>query len=93
MNICVKYCGGCNPRYDRKKVINNLKRDFQNVSIIPQLDNDNATCDFALIISGCIRSCTNHKDIEGRYGKFVITDLKDYEILKLTLETILDKLV
>lgn len=87
MNICVKYCGGCNPKYDRKKIIDNLKRDFQNISIITQLEN--ATCDFALIISGCMRSCVNHKDIEGKYGKFVITDLKDYEILK----SILDKLV
>lgn len=87
MNICVKYCGGCNPRYDRKKIIDYIKKDFPNINIISQLDS--ATCDFVIMISGCSRSCINHIDIEGKYGKFVIADLKDYE----TLKTIIDKIV
>jgi len=89
MNICVKYCGGCNPRYDRKKIIDNLRADFQNINIISQLDN--ATCDFVVVISGCMSACANHKDIDGKYGKFVVKDLNDYETLKTMLKTILDK--
>lgn len=86
MNICVKYCGGCNPRYDRKKIIDYLKIDFHNISITSQFDN--ATCDFVVVISGCMSACANHKDIDGKYGKFVVKDLNDYEDLKNVLKNL-----
>lgn len=83
MNICLKYCGGCNPRYDRKKIVEYLKKDFNDINII--LQSDNNICDFAIIISGCMSSCVNHDNIEGKYGKFVIRDFNDYEALKSML--------
>jgi 4-hydroxybutyrate CoA-transferase len=55
MNICIKYCGGCNPKYDRKKIIDYLKRDFKEFNIITSLDN--ARCDFVVVISGCASRC------------------------------------
>lgn len=89
MNILLKYCGGCNPRYDRKKIVDYLKKDFHEINII--LPIDNKTCDFAVIISGCMSSCVNHDNIEGKYGKFIINDINDYEYLKSTIAAIIDK--
>jgi 4-hydroxybutyrate CoA-transferase len=89
MNICVKYCGGCNPRYDRKKIIEYLNNDFQEINIILQADI--GVCDFVVVISGCRSSCVNHDNIDGKYGKFVVKDIKDYEILKETISEIMDK--
>lgn len=91
MNICIKYCGGCNPRYDRKKIIDYLKNDFPSINII--LQSDNKTCDFVVVISGCIRSCVQHEHLQGKFGKIIIKDLKDYDILKSRLELIKDKLI
>nr|WP_312576471.1 hypothetical protein [Sedimentibacter sp.] len=89
MDICVKYCGGCNPRYDRKKIVDKIKEDFNDINIITQ--RGNMICDFAVVISGCMSSCVNHDNIEGRYGKFIIKDIMEYEKLKSTLLEIVNK--
>ncbi len=86
MDICVKYCGGCNPRYDRKKIVDRIKEDFNDVNIITQ--RDKMTCDFAVIIAGCTSACVNHDNIEGRCGKFIIKDIKDYLNLRENLARI-----
>lgn len=89
MNIFVKYCGGCNPRYDRKKIVDRLKEDFEGINIISRLDKK--ICDFVVVIAGCTSACVNHDDIEGKYGKFIVKDLRDYEILKSILSAIVEK--
>lgn len=87
MNICVKYCGGCNPRYDRNQIIKNLKGDFNNIHIFTNF-NCSGICDFIIILCGCMTSCVNHENLYGRYGKMVIRTLKDYERLKLKIKQI-----
>lgn len=86
MNIFVKYCGGCNPRYDRAQIIKRLKEDFNDIHIMTHLND--RTCDFVLVLSGCMTSCVNHEELHGKYGKMVIKDLGKYYKLKSRLEEI-----
>ncbi len=87
MDICIKYCGGCNPRYDRKKIVDKLKCDFKDINIITQIDNEK--CDFVVIIAGCTSACVNHDSIEGKYGKLIIKNIRDYLKLRETLVSVI----
>lgn len=31
MKIGIKYCGGCNPRYDRNQEVEKLKKNFPSI--------------------------------------------------------------
>ena len=33
MRLGVKYCGGCNPRFDRKEIVKRLKEDYPHINI------------------------------------------------------------
>lgn len=34
MTVAVKYCGGCNPRYERTELAERLRADFPGVRIV-----------------------------------------------------------
>ncbi|MBS4536742.1 hypothetical protein GOQ29_14050 [Clostridium sp. D2Q-14] len=87
MNICVKYCGGCNVRYDRKSVIERLKEDYLDINIITRINNE--MCHFVVILSGCMSSCIKHEELKGINGKMVIKDIEDYQKLKSKLDKML----
>ena len=66
--IAVKYCGGCNPWYNRTQFVQNLQGSF------PECEFSGADIldpDFALIVCGCPARCLSHEHITGRLGKFV----------------------
>lgn len=55
MKIGVKYCGGCNPHYDRKKAVENLKEKLIGSSVEPVRNNEEY--DKILLVCGCPRTC------------------------------------
>jgi len=67
--IAVKYCGGCNPRYDRVQFVQDLRES------LPEFEfsgTDAFDPEFALIVCGCPARCVSHGQIAGRWGKFVV---------------------
>lgn len=69
MIISVKYCGGCNPRYERSNIVKNLKERF------PEADirlGETKEADAALVICGCSAACADTDGWFGPYGRFVI---------------------
>lgn len=58
MNCGVKFCGGCNPRYDRGKVLDTIKKHFGNrVDFL--IAEENMKYDFLLVIGGCTNCCAS----------------------------------
>ncbi|MEG0430922.1 MAG: hypothetical protein RR536_05040 [Anaerovoracaceae bacterium] len=57
----IKFCGGCNPRYDRKKAYNNLLAQNPLSNFI--LAHENIHCDDLIVICGCTNCCANIDDI------------------------------
>lgn len=71
----VKFCGGCNPRYDRGKAFELLRRRFADESIEPGKEErdqraEALSFDFAkegvpydalLVIGGCPACCASHE--------------------------------
>jgi len=73
MKVYLKYCGGCNPLYDRSVIREMLSADFPHIIFT----REEKEADRALVICGCSRACASVSR-ETEY----ITDLKDYEEVK-----------
>ena len=84
--ISIKYCGGCNPRFDRSAFIAGIKQEF------PQFEwlgtGDTEAC-LALVVCGCNRICASQEDLEGLEGKMLISAPEDFAALREELLRIL----
>ncbi len=80
MKIGIKYCGGCNPRYERTRIAAKIMEDFPDSEIVTA--GAAKDLDFAVIICGCNSACALHDKLSGRYGKIILTGNKDYARLK-----------
>lgn len=67
MKVGIKYCGGCNPKYEREETLNNLIKRHKDWIIQDETAKDNDIC---LVICGCERACANK---EGIVAKKIIT--------------------
>lgn len=55
MKICIKYCCGCNPVIDRKRLVKRLMRKLPDSYVYEYFDfND---CDVILVVNGCSLAC------------------------------------
>jgi 4-hydroxybutyrate CoA-transferase len=61
MKVGIKYCGGCNPIFDRKKLVESLSDEYSNVSFEPA--KNNVFYDVVLIVNGCGRACAEHSNL------------------------------
>ncbi|QAT49478.1 hypothetical protein EQM14_06635 [Caproiciproducens sp. NJN-50] len=80
MKIGVKYCGGCNPRYDRTRIVSRLREEFRGLDIVRADAQGGA--DLVAVICGCPVQCAEHADLNGCLGKVVLTREEDYEKLR-----------
>lgn len=84
MRLCIVYCGGCNPKYDRKAMVNRLREEYSNIKISNYQDSEE--CDLVIVLSGCKSSCVEHDHIVGRFGKVIVEESKDYEKIVNAIE-------
>jgi 4-hydroxybutyrate CoA-transferase len=75
MRIAIKYCGGCNPRYDRSDVADRLKNDLPQAQIVPAGETP---ADYVVVLCGCRSACAQHAHLGGLHGKSVLTCGEDY---------------
>lgn len=81
MKIGLKFCGGCNSKYDRSKVTEILKIKLSKHQIEYVKDNENY--DYTFIINGCQRACASYKEFNTIKEIFSIFSLESFdEILK-----------
>ena len=53
--VFLRYCGGCNPRYDRVAAVEHLKKRFPQLVFCPYEPGESACA--ALIVCGCTARC------------------------------------
>ncbi|MEG0774886.1 hypothetical protein [Clostridium sp.] len=87
MNFGIKYCGGCNPQYDRVEIATKIKSYTNNEHIVEIVKEGNVY-DILIILCGCHCACANHKDIKVIYKKICVTCERDYENLLLIIDKI-----
>lgn len=61
MKIGIKFCGGCNPKYDRKYAENFLREKLPKEYLIEYV-KDNQIYDYVFIINGCQTQCASSKN-------------------------------
>ena len=65
MKIGIKYCGGCNSRYDRTKEVSKLIARFPNHTYIYNVEED--ICDWCLLVCGCMTGCASTEGIAAKH--------------------------
>jgi len=84
--VAVKFCGGCDPGYDRVDYLERIRAGGENH--IEWVAIDNSDFDALLLINGCQRACAE-KDLKPVSGQ--VTSVKDSksnpdEIVKMLLK-------
>ena len=69
MRIGIRYCGGCNPRYDRVAAAEELKRQFPQAEWV-RAEKD-TVCDGIVIVTGCGKECVSDENLGEFSGKRV----------------------
>lgn len=88
MEIAVKFCGGCNPRYDRGKSLKSLKKHFGdrvNFSVA-RLET---SYDGLLVIAGCPSVCVEFDKIKYNAKEIVQSDKGDLPEIISKIEKLL----
>lgn len=88
MRIGVKYCGGCNPHYDRVAFVKKLELDFPKYRFVAAQAGNT---DFILVVCGCKAACARHRELSGRYGKRIVTGEEERDALKAHLKELSDR--
>ena len=57
MRIGVKYCGGCNPRFDRRVALDEIKEAVPSAQIMSA--EDEGIYDVLLVLGGCPNCCAD----------------------------------
>jgi hypothetical protein len=88
MKFGIKYCGGCNPQYDRVLIASRFKeRIGYEHSVEPVKEGD--IYDIAIILCGCTCACANTEAIKVINKKLYMTSENDYEKLLIDIEKII----
>jgi 4-hydroxybutyrate CoA-transferase len=87
VKVRIKYCGGCNPRFDRKYLVTKLRAAFPQIHIVEM--HDESPNDIVAVICGCSVACVDHENLHGRYGKIVITSEKGYDIIAASIKNLI----
>lgn len=55
----IKYCGGCNPRFDRGKAFDTIKKRLEG-KVDFLIAEEEIEYDFILVIGGCTKCCASY---------------------------------
>lgn len=81
MKCGVRFCGGCNPRYDRRQALNQIESQFKDIDFINAAEG--VPHDLLLVIGGCSNCCASYEQFETKDGILKMWD-------KTHIERILD---
>jgi 4-hydroxybutyrate CoA-transferase len=86
LNVAVKFCGGCNPLYDRRAILERLQREFPEIvfrfiGTADALGSGQASGkeldDLALVLCGCRNECLDYSRFMGKHGQILVFSEED----------------
>lgn len=83
MKVGIKYCGGCNSRFDRTQVADKIKSDYKEFDFSYATENEEY--DFIIVINGCHVACAGLQDLKAKKGFVIIRD-NDYRNIKIKID-------
>jgi hypothetical protein len=79
----VRFCGGCNPRYERGKALKEIEHDVANMNFTHAIEDD--PYDVLLVIGGCPACCAAYKHFDVKGEIYKIWDRAQIEDVKKQL--------
>jgi len=76
LKVGIKYCGGCNPAYDRVALADYIKDSLH--GRVEFLSLDSEVIDLVLAVEGCKTACADLSAFKGTKTR-IITKIKDAE--------------
>lgn len=73
--IALRYCGGCNPRYDRIGLVEELKSRFPHLKMEPFHSGD--LCLASVVVCGCSSQCAGQDGLP--LPRFVLSAPEDLD--------------
>lgn len=80
MEIGIKYCGGCNPQYNRSEWVKALMEEFSDVTF--ETASKDKYYDVVLIVNGCNSACASHEELKGKEKLFVKSEKDADRVIK-----------
>lgn len=90
MRVGVKYCGGCNPRYDRTGLVARLKAELGGDVRWESAAAAAEQPDVILVVCGCTVACADHRQLDGTHGKLLVRAAEQYDWALERLQTLRD---
>ena len=88
LKIGLKYCGGCNPNYDRGAMAEKISRELNDTAKFVTIIDDDV--DMVVSIQGCYVSCADLKPFKDYNGQ-IINSIDDAEAFIRTINEIQNK--
>ena len=85
MRCGVKFCGGCNPRYERARALSELKSRFSRIVDFEYSEEDELY-DMLLIIGGCPNCCASFEQCKTETGVIKMWDESHIESICSIIE-------
>jgi 4-hydroxybutyrate CoA-transferase len=86
VKVGIKYCGGCNSRFERIAIAEKIKSDYKNFEF--SYAKENQEYDFIIVINGCHIACAGLHGLNSKKGFIIIRD-DDYKNIKARIDKIL----
>lgn len=80
MKIGIKYCGGCNPRYDRGSLMSDLRATFGERHLF-EVAREEGVYEALIVLGGCTSCCAKHDHLSITGETFFVKGPSDYEAL------------
>ena len=74
LKVGIKYCGGCNPYYDRVALVKRIERRLQGHVEFVSAANDDV--DLVIAVEGCNTACADLSSFDGKKIR-IITQRQD----------------
>lgn len=82
MEIGVKYCGGCNSKYDRTEFLEKIKSRCSKDIIFKNV-NHNTEVDFIIVLCGCKTACADYLSLKSKHGFILVSNENEiYTVIK-----------
>ncbi len=90
MRFGVKYCGGCNPRYQRGEFLKMISRHFQN-RVDFELAKEDTLYDGLLVLGGCSNCCPDYRHFQTKTPPILVWDQDHFNQVTSQIESRLAK--
>lgn len=69
--IGIRYCGGCNPKYERKNFVDRVQKTFEG-RIDFELAKEDKEYDGLMVVGGCSNCCAAYKQFTTKSAPMLI---------------------